>query len=202
MEDTNKSTRIGPDELNKELRIPAYVYPYTAGIVGGLLGGIGMALVGLFYGLISGHGPWYPVNLVAAAVIPGMGTMTVQGLQQFSALALFVGLVIHLLVAAGVGLLFALLLPTLPGRADVWAILIGPILWFSSTLILLPSINPQMSRLLDWPSFAIANIVYGMVMGTWVTHTPRVHAESTHPLIFQPPTFMEHLAERFSKRNR
>ncbi len=202
MQDPNKSTQVAHDARNQEIRIPAYVYPYTAGIVGGLLGGIGMALVGFFYGLISGHGPWYPVNLVAAAVIPGMGTMSVQGLEQFSALAGFVGLAIHLVVATGVGLLFALLLPTLPGRPDIWAILVGPLLWFSSTLILLPSINPQMSRLLDWPSFAIANIVYGVVMGTWVTHTPRVHAETTHPLIFQPPTFIEHLAERLNPRNR
>ncbi len=160
-----------------ELGIPTHVYPYTAGIVGGLLGGIAMVIPALLYGLLSGHGPWYPVNLVAATIVPAVQTPSPEAFQAFNLLYLVIGLVIHLVIATALGLAFAILLPTLPGRPQVWALIVGPLLWFAATYVLLPTINPVMSQLLDWPSFAIANLVYGVVMGLWVARSPKVRAE-------------------------
>ncbi len=163
-------------EERSELGVPSEIYPYSAGVVGGLLGGAAMALTALAYGVTSGHGPWYPVNLVAGTVLPRMQALSPQALESFDLPFLVAGLAVHMVTATALGLLFALLLPTLPGRKVVWALIVGPLLWLGATSIVLPSINPLMSHLLDWPSFALANIAYGLVMGLWVEHTPKVRA--------------------------
>jgi hypothetical protein len=177
-------------EDKRELGYPTHAYPYSAGLVGGALGGAAMVIPAFAYGLLSGYGIWYPVNLVAATVMRGMQGMTRQQLSTFNPGALGVGLIIHLVVASAIGLVFALLLPTLPGRPIIWALIVGPVLWFAATLIVLPQINPVMSQLLDWPSFAAANIVYGLVMGYCVAETPQVEADVAHHLHFHRPNFL------------
>lgn len=164
------------------LAVPAYVYPYTAGLIGGLIGGIAMTVPAIIFGVVSGVGIWYPVNLVAATLLRRMQGMTAEEIARFDLVALVVGLVIHLTLSTLLGLVFAMLLPTLPGRPVAWAVLIGPFLWFVATLAILPQINPLMSRLLDWPSFGTANVVYGLVMGLWVGRTPKVSASAAHHL--------------------
>jgi uncharacterized membrane protein YccF (DUF307 family) len=88
-----------------------------------------------------------------------------------------------------INLLFAMLLPTLPGRPAPWSLVVGPLLWFGATLVLLPQINPIMSQLLDWPSFALANLVYGLVLGLWVASTPKVRAEQAYRPRLDWPSF-------------
>jgi uncharacterized protein DUF6789 len=171
---------------------PAEVYPYTAGIVGGLLGGAVMVIPALIYGLLSGYGPWLPVNLIAATVIRGIQGMTREQAAAFDPIALVVGLTIHLIMATALGLLFAMLLPTLPGRPQIWALIIGPLLWFGATIIVLPQVNPAMTRFLDWPSFGLGNIAYGLIMGFWVEQTQRVPAHTQDFLLrFYWPSFFE-----------
>ncbi len=160
-------------ETDLIVRIPAYVYPYFAGVYGGVAGGLGMALVGLAYGLLSSHGPWYPVNLIAATIIRSWQGVATSQLEQFSLLGLAVGLAIHLLMSTGLGLAFAILLPTLPGRPLVWAFVVGVILWAGAVYAGLPLLNPVMARLVDLPSFAVGNIVYSLILGLWITHTPK-----------------------------
>ncbi len=175
----------------REFGYPTHVYPYTAGIAGGIAGGIAMIIPALAYGLLSGRGIWYPINLVAATILRGMQAMSPTELTRFYPSALVAGLVIHLVVSAALGLIFAILLPTLPGRPVYWALVLGPLLWFGATLIFLPQVNPVMSQLLDWPSFMIANIVYGLVMGGWVMQTPMVEAHRAHHLHLHRPVFLE-----------
>lgn len=177
-------------EDRRELGFPTHTYPYSAGLLGGAIGGVAMAIPALAFGLLSGYGIWYPLNLVAATLLREMQGMTRQQLSAFSFSGLVVGLIIHLAVASGIGLVFAVLLPTLPGRPGIWALIVGPLLWFAATLIVLPQVNPVMSQLLDWPSFAAANIFYGLVMGVWVAGTPKVEAEFAHYLRFLRPHFL------------
>src|ERR1041385_8322027 len=62
-----KVRRVEIGEFAHRARLPLEIYPYTAGVRGGLVGGVAMAVVAILYGLI-GHGSiWYPVNLLAAA---------------------------------------------------------------------------------------------------------------------------------------
>lgn len=163
-------------DKGRTVRVPATVYPYSAGVYGGLLGGLAMIPVALGYGLASGHGIWYPVNLIAATLIRSWQQQAPEELSQFSGLGLFIGLAIHIIMSTGLGLLFAILLPTLPGRPLYWAFLVGPILWFGAVYAGLPLFNPVMARNVDLVSFALANLLYSLVLGTWVARTPKVPA--------------------------
>ena len=73
------------------LRLPAKVHPISAGIKGGIVGGLVMPLPALAYGLVSGHGIWWPINLLAGMVLPGVGDMTVAELEQFHPTLLVTG---------------------------------------------------------------------------------------------------------------
>lgn len=159
------------------IKVPAMVYPYSVGVVGGLWGGLAMLPVALAYGIISGHGVWYPVNLIAAMLIPSWQQASVDQLVQFSLPGLVVGLAIHIFMAILLGLTFAILLPTLPGNPILWAFIVGPLLWAGAIFAGLPLFNPIMAQYIDWPSFAAANIVYSLVLGGWVYRSPKVPAK-------------------------
>ncbi len=176
VKNATRIARGGFVEDRPELGVPAYVYPYRAPVAGGLVGGAAKVVPALANGVLSGYGPWYPVNLVAATVFPHLQGLGPQALARFDPLYLGVGLAIHLVVATMLGFLFAVLLPALPGRPELWALIVGPLLWLGATVVALPMLNPIMSQLLDWPSFALANLVFGLVMGTWVAHTPKIPA--------------------------
>lgn len=157
--------------------VPARVYPYTAGIVGGLLGGLVMAIPAAAYGLVSGYELWLPFNLAAGVFMTNLQSITPRQPVVFDPFAFGVGLSIHLTLAMLLGLLFTMLLPTLPGRPVLWSLVIGPLLWSAVMLVVLPSFNPVMAQWLDWPSFVVANLAYALVLGLWIAATPKVSAE-------------------------
>ncbi len=160
-----------------ELRVPAEIYPYSAGIVGGLLGGLAMVPVALAYGVISGKGIWYPINLVAATLIPAWQQASQATLIQFHLQGVIVGLLIHLFMSVALGFIFAVMLPALPWTPFFWAFAVGPILWAGAVYAGLPLLNPIMARYIDLLSFAIANIVYSLVLGLWMIRTPKRMAQ-------------------------
>ena len=65
--------QIAAGHARLSLRLPEEVHPISAGVKGGIVGGLVMPLPALAYGVLSGHGIWYPVNLLAGMVLPGMG---------------------------------------------------------------------------------------------------------------------------------
>ena len=73
------------------LRLPEKVHPISAGIKGGLVGGLVMPLPAMLYGILSGHGIWLPLNLLAGMVLPGVGAMSVDELEQFHPTLFVVG---------------------------------------------------------------------------------------------------------------
>ncbi|MBI4672755.1 MAG: hypothetical protein HY741_13935 [Chloroflexi bacterium] len=117
--------------------------------------------------------------------------MTEQQLGEFNLVWFLTAAVIHTIMSVGLGLVFALLLPTLPGPPQFWAIVIGPLLWLGATSVVLPVINPAMSARLDWASFMAANIVYCLVMGFWIACTPQVPERRAYHLVFYAPTFLK-----------
>src|SRR5260370_6401559 len=48
--------------------LPLETYPISAGIKGGLAGGVAMAVLACTYGLLKAGSIWYPINLLAATV--------------------------------------------------------------------------------------------------------------------------------------
>ena len=103
-----------------------------------------MPVPALLWGLLSGHGLWYPVNLLAGMVLPGVGRMTVPELEQFNASLLVVALVIHVVMSVVIGLIFGVLLPTLPAvpRPIAWGGLLMPLLWTGVSYVAMQVVNP------------------------------------------------------------
>ncbi|MEI9975830.1 MAG: hypothetical protein WDO73_29485 [Ignavibacteriota bacterium] len=77
------------------VRIPVEVHPYWSGVYGGAAGAVAMAAVALLFGLIAQRSIWYPINLLAAGILPSLGGAPIEQLRQFSAAGLVAGAIIH-----------------------------------------------------------------------------------------------------------
>ena len=167
--------QLRPGMPGYRARLPETIHPVSAGIKGGILGGLVMPLPAFLYGLISHHGIWYPVNLLAGMALPGIGPMSEAQLEQFSLTLLLTGIVIHATISVVFGLLYGVLLPTLPdvprprpgvpgappakaklprvGASLAWGGLIFPLLWSGVTYSLMGSVNPVLQQRVNWPWF-------------------------------------------------
>jgi hypothetical protein len=148
------------------LRLPQAVHPISAGFWGGIAGGAAMPVPALLWGLFSGHGPWYPVNLLAGMLLPGVGQMTLEELKQFHASLLFVALVIHIAMSVVIGLIYGVLLPTLPSvpRPIAWGGLLMPILWTGASYVAMQVVNAALPGKVSWPWFIVSQLIFGITM--------------------------------------
>lgn len=147
------------------LRLPVRVHPISAGVKGGIVGGIVMPLPAMLYGLASGHGIWLPINLLAGMVLPNVGNMPTAQLEQFH-LPLFVtGLIIHAVTSLIIGLLYGVLLPTLPDlpKPIAWGALLMPLLWTAMSYFAWGAANPSLRARVDWLSFVLSQLVFGII---------------------------------------
>jgi hypothetical protein len=157
-----------------ELSLPAFAYPYRSGVKGGMLAGLAMIVFALISAIANHTSIWLPINLIGSTLIPDLRGASIDVLSQFNAAGLIAGLALHMLISIGLGFIFALILPTLPGSPIVWAIAISTWLWLTVSQIL-QLINPAMTAQIDLVSFFFAHVAYGLVLGSWIAHTPKVH---------------------------
>jgi hypothetical protein len=157
-------------------RLPRDVHPISAGIKGGIVGGVVMPLPALLWGLFGGHGLWYPVNLLAGMVLPGVGKMDVPELEQFRASLLLVALVIHVVMSVVLGLIYGVLLPTLPAvpRPLAWGGLLMPLLWTGTSYALMRVVNPLLSQHVSWPWFILSQFLFGAAAALVVMRAERL----------------------------
>jgi hypothetical protein len=160
--------------------LPLEFHPVSAGVRGGLAGGAGMAIFALLYGIVSGHGVWYPINLLAAGFFP---SLTLAQLSSFNGAALGIAVFIHALASVLVGVLYGALLPMLSRRPMLLGGVIAPLLWMGFLYTSLSLINPILAAHVDWAWFAASQLAYGMVAGWVVSRRERV--ESAQPLPWQ-----------------
>ncbi len=156
------------------MQLPEKMHPYSAGAKGGLAGGALMAVVATLYGLVSGRGIWYPINLLAAMILPQFADNSLERLGQFDLPALLVGTVIHLTVSVIVGLFFGVLLPTLPRSPVFWGGVVSPLLWTGAIYSFMGVLNPVMSQHVDWLWFVASQVVYGLTVGIVVVRTEKI----------------------------
>ena len=52
--------QLRPGMPGYRARLPEAIHPISAGIKGGIIGGLVMPLPAFLYGLVSHHGIWYP----------------------------------------------------------------------------------------------------------------------------------------------
>jgi hypothetical protein len=148
-----------------------------AGVLGGIVGGLVMPVPATLWGLVSGHGLWYPVNLLAAMVVPGMGDLKTAELEAFNPTWLAIAVVIHAVLSIGFGLAYPLVLPRLrpiPGPM-AWGGLVMPMLWTGSSYGLIGVVNPVLRDHVDWPWFIVSQFVFGVAAAVVVVRTEKIH---------------------------
>jgi hypothetical protein len=172
---------LRPGMPGHRARLPETVHPLSAGIKGGLIGGLAMPLPAFLYGLLSGHGIWYPVNLLAGMVVPNIGSMTVAQLEQFRLPLLLTGIVIHATIAVVFGLIYGVLLPMLPDvrrlgipKSLAWGGILLPVLWTGISYGLMGVADPLLQARVDWPWFIVSQFVFGAVAAFVVDRSEKI----------------------------
>jgi hypothetical protein len=153
-------------------RLPLEIYPISAGVKGGLAGSVAMAILAVMYGVISGHGVWYPINLLSAGFFSQRSTT--PDLSAFHLDSLIVATILHLLCSVLVGLLYGAMLPMFPRRPILLGGLIAPILWSGVIHSMLEVVDPVLNRRIDWWWFAASQVGFGLVAGIVVSRQERI----------------------------
>ena len=169
--------------MNHELhraRLPLEIYPVSAGVKGGLAGGAVMALLAMLYGIVSGLGIWYPINLLAVGFFPN--NQTTAQIAAFHGSSLIIASIVHLVTSLLVGLLYGAALPMVPRRPILLGGVIAPILWSGLLHSVLEVINPVLNERIDWPWFVLSQIAFGVVAGIVVSHQERIATWQHLPL--------------------
>lgn len=166
-----------PPQFIRRMQVPERVHPYSAGLWGGLAGGAAMGAVALAYGVVKGRGIWYPVNLLAAMLMPSFAEATNAELEQYNGQALALGLMIHVVASAVAGLFYGILLPTLPRWPALWGGVVAPLLWTGAVHGFMGVLNPVMNARVDWPWFVASQVVFGLVAGFVAVHFKTIRAD-------------------------
>jgi hypothetical protein len=153
-------------------RLPIEIFPISAGIKGGLAGSVAMAVLAVIYGIVSGHGMWYPINLLSAGFFPAR--ITIEQIAAFHWDALIVATVVHLLCSLLVGLLYGVALPMFPRNPILLGGVIAPVLWSGLLHSILEAIDPVLNQRIDWFWFVLSQIGFGVVAGIVVSRQVRI----------------------------
>jgi hypothetical protein len=164
--------RIG--EEDHRARLPLEIYPYSAGIKGGIAGGFVMAALATFQGIVLNGSPWYTINLLAATGMSSLSTASTAYLKAFHLDAFLVALLIHAVVSLTVGLLYGVLLPMLPSHPMLNAGVVAPLLWTGLLWATLDVINPILNTRIEWRWFIMCQIAFGVTAGFVVARSEKI----------------------------
>jgi hypothetical protein len=180
---TRKVAHLQPGEEGHRVFIPVRVHPYSAGLLGGALGGVGMALIACLYGLIARGSLWYAVNLLAAAALPSLADASPAELKAFHLAGFIVALFSHGFISLLVGLLYAAILPMMPSRFTAfWGSFLAPVLWTALVASTLRLINPALNARIAWGWFIASQVAFGLIAGFIVAHSKEVETAQSWPL--------------------
>jgi hypothetical protein len=174
---------LRPGAESHRVFIPVKVHPYSAGLFGGVIGGVGMAIIACLYGLVAQGSLWYPVNLLAAAALPSLAEAGAAELKAFHVSGFIVALLIHGLTSLLVGLLYAAILPMMPSRFTAfWGSFLAPVLWTALVASTLRLVNPALNARIAWGWFIASQIAFGLITGFIVAHSKQVETAQSWPL--------------------
>ncbi|HLI62983.1 MAG TPA: hypothetical protein VKV05_06260 [Terriglobales bacterium] len=162
--------------------LPLKIYPVSAGVKGGLAGGVAMAVFAMVYGVVSHHSIWYPINLLAGTLYAPSDTPSVEQMLHFHMGWFLFALAMHLTMCLLVGLLYGAMLPLLPTRPIVLGGIIGPLLWTGLLYFILGYVNPLLDDRINWWWFAASQAAFGIVAGLTVVRQSTVWTTENLPL--------------------
>ncbi len=185
---TISSPRGDPAELavgvmHRKL-LPLETFSMTAGIKGGIAGGIAMIIPAALFGLIRYHSIWYPVNLLAAGGFVGWAGKSNAFLAQFHLMGLLAAAGIHTVASVLIGMLYGALLPMFPRKPIITAGFLAPLMWTSLLYSALGVISPILNARIDWLWFVISQIAFGLVCGFVVNLQVKVRTPQFQALPF------------------
>jgi len=161
--------------------LPLETYPISAGIKGGLAGGVAMAVVASAYGLIAYGSVWYPINLLAAVVYAQALEVTTAQMAAFHFSLLVVAIAIHLSTSLLVGVLYGTLLPMFPRRPILLGGFFAPLLWSGLLYTMLEYINPVLSQRINWSWFVASQFAFGIAAGLVVARQQKIRTLQNFP---------------------
>ena len=167
-------THLQVGELGHRAQLPLEIYPYSAGIKGGLAGGLAMAVLALVHGVALHGSPWYTINILAATGMAKLANADVATLSAFNATAFVIAFVIHTMVSVLVGLLYGVLLPMLPRHPVFLGGFVAPLLWTGLLWATLDVINPVLDARIEWRWFFLCQIAFGLTAGFVVARSERI----------------------------
>lgn len=153
-------------------RLPLEIYPISAGVKGGLVGSVVMAVLAVIYGIVAYHSIWYPINILAVGFFPAL-----ESTEQISAFhldAFVIACIVHLVTSLLVGLLYGAMLPMFPRRPILLGGVIAPVLWTGLLHSALQLLNPALSDRINWAWFVITQMGFGIAAGIVVSKQERV----------------------------
>jgi hypothetical protein len=153
-------------------RLPLEIYPISAGVKGGLAGSVAMAFFAVLYGVVSGKGVWYPINLLSAGFFPARAT--VAQISVFHWDALIIASIVHVVCSLLVGLLYGAMLPMFPRRPILLGGVIAPVLWTGVIHSVIVALDPVLNQRIDWVWFVVSQMGFGIVAGIVVSRQERV----------------------------
>jgi hypothetical protein len=180
---TRRVDHLQPGAGGHRIRVPVQVHPYSAGILGGAFGGVGMAIIACLYGFLAHGSIWYAINLLAAAALPSLTDAGPEVLNTFQLSGFIVAVLTHVIFSLFVGLMFAAILPMMPSRFTAfWGSFLAPLLWTALIASTLKLINPALNSKIAWGWFIASQIAYGLITGYIVAHSKWVETAQDWPL--------------------
>ena len=174
--------RLAAGGARHRARLPVEVYPVSAGVRGGVAGGVAMAALALLHGVVNHGSLWYTINLLAAAASAELSQAGPEALAAFSAPGLALALVIHATLSLLVGLLYGAVLPMFPWHPAWWGGVVAPLLWTGLIAATLGIVDPALNARIEWPWFVASQVAFGLVAGLVVARSGRVATFQHAPL--------------------
>jgi hypothetical protein len=138
-------------------------YSVVSGLWAGIIAAAGMAILLIAQSTYAGLGFWFPLQLNSAVIY---GSNAILG--GFA--ATIIGLIMHVAIAAVLGIMFSVLLPNRISSSNAIraGIVYGFLIWIVSTYIGMPILNPVMSeRMALTPAlWFFSCILFGALLGT------------------------------------
>ena len=163
-------------------QLPLQTFPITSGIKGGIAGGIAMVIPAEIYGLLRYHSLWYVVNLLGGAGVGTWTNPTPEQLSHFHLTAFITANIIQGATTLLVGILYGAMLPIWPSRPILLGGIVAPVLWTGLLHSILGIVNPYLNSHIDWFSFALSQVFFGIVAGYVVSRSGNLKRLAQVPL--------------------
>lgn len=142
---------------------------WLAGLIGGIVAGVGMAMVAMMLMPVVGRALMTPVKLMAATVEGERATQGGPG-------TVMTGMMIHLMTSLVLGVIFGAIMGALVIHT-LGALVIAGVIWAAIVFVVaefaaLPLVDRLMAEHMSPWVFGMAHLVYGVVLGVmvWVLH--------------------------------